>query len=160
MVGIDVRGLNRMSKLYVLAGRPGERKTEYLEKAKAQYGDAFQLVSAKDYCSHEDLMKALYDHVQDDRCKCIAIDDYEVSLIRNWGNCINDADYRRKLSIMSGFSDAFNVSIIVVAGLKREADAEENIYSDKAFLRSKALDEETDDIFFVKQGSLNKELRI
>ena len=144
-----------MSKLYALAGRPGEGKTTYLQKTKAQYGDVIQLVSAEKYTSHEELMKALYVVVQDDDCKYVVIDDYEVSLIKNWDNHVDDADYQKKLSILAGFSDAFDISVIVVVGLRREADAKENNYSNKAFLRTPVLDEETEDIFFIKDGISN-----
>ena len=144
-----------MGKLYALTGRPGEGKTAYLQNAKKQYGTAIQIISAEDYSSHEKLVKALYEHVQDDNCKCIAIDDYEVSLIKNWNDHIDDADYKIKLSILAGFADAFDVSVIVVAGLRREADANENNPFDKAFLRSSALDEETTEVFFIKNGSSN-----
>ena len=139
-----------MSKLQALAGRPGEGKAAYLQKTKAQYGAAIQLVSAADYISHEELMKSLYDVVQDDNYKCVIIDDYEVSLIKNWNNHVDDEDYQKKLSTLAGFSDVFDISIIVVVGLRREADVKENNYSDKTFLRSSVLNEEIDEVFFYK----------
>lgn len=144
-----------MGKLYVLAGRPGNGKTEYLNMLQSNAKETFKVISAFDFASHEDLVRRLYDLVQDDGCQCIAIDDYEVKLIESWREHVVDEEYKKHLSILAGFADNFNVSIIVAVGLKREADKEGMDYYDKRNLRSPVILEEADKIIFIKQGIID-----
>lgn len=145
-----------MSRLYVLAGRPGNGKTEYLNRLKDGSPQTIRMVSALDFSSHEVLVRELYDIVQEDDCRTIAIDDYEVKLIKSWGAQIIDEEYQKCLSILAGFSDSFDVSVMVAVGLRREADEDESSYCDIANLRSSAVAEEADRILFIKQGRVKE----
>lgn len=145
-----------MSKLYALAGRPANGKTEFLNKLQYSSNQTFRLINAISFASHEDLVKELYNLVQDDSCKCIAIDDYEIQLINCWREQIVDDEYKKCLSILAGFTDSFDVAVIPVVGLKREADKDNDAYYDKSNLRSSAVGEETDEVLFIKQGCLDE----
>lgn len=141
-----------MSKLCILAGRPGTGKTEYLNSLKSKSKGSFLIISATDYSSHEDLVRHLYDLVQDEDCKCIAIDNYEETLIKRWNGIVRDDEYRKVLSILAGFSDNYDISVYVVVGLKREADKNGTEYFSKENLRSAVITEVADSIEFVKNG--------
>lgn len=143
-----------MSELCVLAGRPGVGKTEYLNK-QLNEDSSIRMVSALDFESHEALVRELYDLVQDDSCKCIVIDDYEVKLIQGWNNIIIDEEYRTNLSILAGFSDNYDIKIIVAVGLKREADISEEAYFNLNMLRSAAILSEANEILFMQQERNN-----
>lgn len=145
-----------MSRLYVLAGRTGNGKTEYLNRVKNESPQTVRIVSAFDFASHEALVRELYNLVQDSSCRSIAIDDYEVKLIRSWGDKIIDEEYRKCLSVLAGFSDSFDVDIIAAVGLKREADKDDSSYYDKANLRSPVVTEEADKTIFIKQGRIKE----
>lgn len=145
-----------MSRLYVLAGRTGNGKTEYLNRVKNESPQTVRIVSALDYASHEALVRELYNLVQDSTCRSIAIDDYEVALIKTWGEQIINKEYQKCLSILAGFSESFDVDVIVAVGLKREADKDASSYYDKANLRSPIITAEADKIIFIKQGRIKE----
>ena len=70
-----------MSRLYVLAGRTGNGKTEYLNRVKNESPQTVRIVSALDFASHEALVRELYNLVQDSNCQSIAIDDYIIASV-------------------------------------------------------------------------------
>lgn len=144
-----------MCNLYAIAGRPSNGKTEYLKILRDNAEQTFKMISALDFETHENLVRELYNLVQDDDCQCIAIDDYEVKLIQSWEGKVIDEEYKKALSILAGFSDSFDVNVIVVVGLKSEADKEDGNYYDRANLCSPVIEEETDEIFFIKYGLID-----
>lgn len=139
-----------MGKLFAIAGRPGSGKTKYLHNMKSLLNEKMFLTSAIDYSTFESMMQELSSCImENDTCQCIAIDCFEESLIEQWEK-VNYWKYKRSLNILAGLAESFDVDIYIAVGLKRQADKESSIYCSYNNLRSKAILEETDGVFFLK----------
>ena len=139
-----------MGKIFAIAGRPLNGKTEYLCNMETQFNEKLLLVSAADYPDFEALMQELSNCIMaNDTYQCIAIDCFEESLLQQWGK-VNYWKYKRSLNILAGLAESFDVDIYIAVGLKRQADKESSIYCSYNNLRSKAILEETDGVFFLK----------
>ena len=139
-----------MGKLFAIAGRPLSGKTSYIKNMKKHSGESLLVVSALDYQDFETMMQKLSGCITtNDKFMCIVIDDFEESLIEHYGK----ADYRKykqSLKMLVGLTRNLGVDIYISVVLKRKADKEGGIYCSYRNLRSKAIYEETDGVFFLK----------
>ena len=139
-----------MGKLFAIAGRPLSGKTEYIRKMKKYSDDSLLVTSALVYPDFETMMQKLSGCITaNDKFMCIVIDDFEESLIEHYGK----ADYRKykqSLKMLVGLTRNLGVDIYISVVLKRKADWKGSIYCSYKYLRSKAIYEETDGVFFLK----------